>query len=1013
MARRFFHFSGLGAQRVVVAGAMFAIFASAARADDRVLKPGAAKPAQAVVLFDGSDTSKWVSAGSDRPCTFKVEDGALVAAEKDIETKDKFGAFQLHLEWTEPESPPSAHGEARGNSGVYLQGRYEIQVLDSYGTEKPGKGDCGAVYDQTAPLKNVCKKPGEWQTYDITFRPAEFKDGKKTKDAHVTVYQNGELVQDNTDITGSTGGGAREADTPGPIRLQYHGSPVRFRNLWVVAMDEHAAAPKKKRDTLDPNAWYNKMDYGPFVSATIVSSFPKDNTTYKGVAVKLGKEEPANILFDTQLMRVAAGWTDGFIKFDGVAYTGAHGVNPSLAGEQKFGTHNAPGWAHEGIFRDPRPEPFGGMPRDYMHYRGLYRHGDQIVFSYTIGDMEVLELPGVEGTGPHLVFTRTFEAGPSKSAQTMVVSDLDSGKGGVGPASQNIGTDKKGPADKTIAVIENNGEDTAAGLVGAAAGATWEVADDRGPSIRLTLPPHEGTEKFKLVIWSGPSANLASFAGALKPGDMTDVAALCKGGPARWTEELTTQGQPGGADPKTAKSAYVVDDITPPKENPWHSFLRFGGFDLFPDGKSAALCTWNGDVWIVKGIDDKLEHLTWKRYAAGLFQTLGLKIVNGDIYVMGRDQITHLHDLNGDGEADFYENFNNDVTVAPAFHEFAFDLQQDAEGNFYFAKAGGVKAGGRGFERPITADQGTVMKVSKDGSRLDVVATGFRAPNGMCVSPDGQIVTGDNQGSWIPVDRINWVKPGGFYGVPDLAHRTPEPSTTDNPICWMVYPGWDNSNGDPIFCTSDRFGPFKGELLYLSYGQCHLFNVMKEERDGEIQGGVSRFPVEFDSGSMRARFGEDGNLYVCGLKGWQTTARRDTCFQRVRYTGKPVHMPIALHVKDDGIEITFTDPVKKDSAADPGAWDIQQWNYHYSSDYGSGEYSVADPAKKGHDTVEVKSAKLSDDGKTLFLGIDNLQPVMQMLIRGEIEAADGTQMKVEIANTINAVKGKKMVLSTK
>lgn len=774
---------------------------------------------------------------------------------------------------------------------------------------------------------------------------------------------------------------------------------------------EHATLKKKKNG---PDAWFYQMDYGPFVSATVVSSFPNKNTTCKGVAVQVGTEDPAHMLFDTQLMRVAAGWTGEFLKLDGVAYSGSHGVNPSLAGEQKFGTHNAPGWAHAGAFKDPRPEPFGGMPRDYMHYRGLYRHGKQVVFSYTVGDMDVLEQPVAQGSGADVVFTRTFKIGPSKSPQKLVVSDRDSGKGGVGPAQKEIGAAQKGPADKNIAVIEDNGSATAAGLVGAPAGAEWEIADDRGPSIRLTIAPHQSAEKFKLMIWSGPAADLEKVAGALRGGEIADVGALCKGGPALWPEALTTQGTLGDADPKNARSAYLVDEITPPRENPWHSFLRFGGFDLFPDGKSAALCTWNGDVWVVKGIDEKLQHLVWKRFAAGLFQTLGLKIVNGEIYVLGRDQITHLRDLNGDGEADFYENFNNDVTVTPAFHEFAFDLQQDAAGNFYFAKAGGVRPGGSGFETPITADQGTVMRVSKDGSRLDVVAAGLRAPNGMCVGPDGQIVTGDNQGTWTPADRINWVKPGGFYGVPELSHRTPEPTTTDNPLCWLIYPGWDNSCGDPVFCTGSRFGPFKNELLYLSYGQCHLFNVMKEEKDGQMQGGVSRFPVEFESGAMRARFSAtDGNLYVCGLKGWQTGARRDTAFERVRYTGKPAHMPIALHVKDDGIEITFTDPVTKESAADPGAWDIQQWNYHWSNDYGSGEYSIADPQKKGHDTVAVKSARLSADGKTLFLGIDKLKPVMQMLIRGEIDAADGTHMVVEIANTINVVNGKKMVISSK
>ena len=179
------------------------------------------------------------------------------------------------------------------------------------------------------------------------------------------------------------------------------------------APDHGALTLKRQRNASDQ--WYYKMDYGPFVSATIVASFPKNNTTYKGVAVKWERTQPANMLFDTQLMRVAAGWTGEFLKLDGVAYSGMHGVNPSLAGEQMFGTHNSPGWAHAGSFKDPRPEPFGGMPRNYMHYRGLYRDGDQVVFSYTIGDMDVLELPGTQGSGDELAITRTFRPAPRKS----------------------------------------------------------------------------------------------------------------------------------------------------------------------------------------------------------------------------------------------------------------------------------------------------------------------------------------------------------------------------------------------------------------------------------------------------------------------------------------------------------------------------------------------------------------------------------------------------------------------
>src|SRR6185369_5512256 len=129
-------------------------------------------------------------------------------------------------------------------------------------------------------------------------------------------------------------------------------------------------------------------------------------------------------------------------------------------------------------------------------------------------------------------------------------------------------------------------------------------------------------------------------------------AALTKGGPARWEQVLTTQGTLG-----TEDGPYAVDTLTAPEDNPWHSWLRFGGFDFFADGTSAAICTWSGDVWIVKGIDGALGKLTWKRFATGLYQPLGLKIVDGTIYCTCRDRIVRLHDLDGDGEADFYESF--------------------------------------------------------------------------------------------------------------------------------------------------------------------------------------------------------------------------------------------------------------------------------------------------------------------------------------------------------------------
>jgi hypothetical protein len=217
--------------------------------------------------------------------------------------------------------------------------------------------------------------------------------------------------------------------------------------------------------------------------------------------------------------------------------------------------------------------------------------------------------------------------------------------------------------------------------------------------------------------------------------------------------------------------------------------------------------------------------------------------------------------------------------------------------------------------------------------------------------------------------------------------------------------------------TSDKWGPdSRGDLLHLSYGKCRLFKVLIDKSaaaGGEIQGGVVRFPLKFDSGVMRARVNPaDGQLYVAGLRGWQTEAATDACFQRVRYTGKPVYMADGMKVKPNGIEITFTQPLDPEVANDPGSYGVEQWNYRWTSEYGSDEYSVKNPTSTGRNTVEVSSAKLQQDGKTVFLEIADLRPVMQMLIRYDLEAKDGTVMRDEIACTVNAVGEKKLVVSS-
>ena len=147
-------------------------------------------------------------------------------------SKQKFQAFTLHVEFLLP-FKPAARGQERGNSGVYLQDRYEVQVLDSFGL-KGENNECGGIYSQVAPRLNMCFPPLQWQTYDIDFTPAQFTDGKKTKNAVTTIRQNGVLIHENQEIKGPTGGGQPEAAEPGPIQLQGHGNPVFYRNIWIV-----------------------------------------------------------------------------------------------------------------------------------------------------------------------------------------------------------------------------------------------------------------------------------------------------------------------------------------------------------------------------------------------------------------------------------------------------------------------------------------------------------------------------------------------------------------------------------------------------------------------------------------------------------------------------------------------------------------------------------------------------------------------------------------------------------
>ncbi|MEM9659317.1 MAG: DUF1080 domain-containing protein, partial [Planctomycetota bacterium] len=413
--------------------------------------PTMTAPADATVLFDGRDLSQWdwwfggkeprvfelddrAHSGAGLPdfsgARWKLDQGAAVATPGvgDIVTREHFSDYQLHLDFLTPPSPDDVDRLWRGNSGVYLNGAYEIQILDRREGDPADRFSCGALTGQTAPSKSAAKPAGQWQSLDVAFRAARFERGRKVLPARVTVVLNGETIHDNVALSQRSTWGMREhaqfGPHSGPIRLESDTAPVRFANIWVrpLASDEvERRLPHRRELTGQP--WVD-MDYGPYFSTSL--EVAPGNIAKKGVAIRLdpGPGGVASgrrfMLFDTDTLRYAAGWSGSeFINWRGIALDGAHETHPRIVGERVFANPDAPGWALPGAgeFVDDRligldGNRYGPVDKAWARWNGLYLHGRQTILSYEIGDAEILESPSIVETSEGPVFARTFNMGP-------------------------------------------------------------------------------------------------------------------------------------------------------------------------------------------------------------------------------------------------------------------------------------------------------------------------------------------------------------------------------------------------------------------------------------------------------------------------------------------------------------------------------------------------------------------------------------------------------------------------
>jgi len=727
--------------------------------------------------------------------------------------------------------------------------------------------------------------------------------------------------------------------------------------------------------------------------------FPEDNISARVLAIRLGEE--AAVAFDTDMLRWSVAWTGDFlpmVTMAQISYNDFHNKSnklPVIGGEAKIATGQYAGWSGaEPQFDDPRPPashpqglPWGALPEELGRWNGAYLIDQEVVLSYTVKGTDIFEKPGIVENEGGQAFTRTFDIPQQNEALFLVAAEVTDGLSF--EIIDNVAYVYQG-ADGNLV--------TAVGLKGNLEGVEIKVTDNRYLTIHLA--PRANQRQFSLLLWKGQADQKALLEKFVEEAKM-EIPDFKKGSPARWSEKVLTKGK---VSPDTA--SYVLDQLTLPIPNPWRRNVRMVDLSFF-DGDKAAGVTFEGDVWIVEGINDRLNKLSWKRYASGLYEPQSIEVLNGQVYVFGKEGIVLIHDLNKDGEADYYENFSNVMAQSIETREWASDMVAAPEGGFYVAKFGGLDMGPEtsspksllGF-RAGSPHDGSILKISKDGRTMETIATGFRGPY-IGINPEtGVVSASDQQGNFMPSTPVMLVNKGDYYGVPATAHLDAIPDITP-PLLWIPH-GVDRSGISQVWVNSDKMGPLNGSMVHFSYGRPGLFKVLIDSVGQRIQGGVSLIPGDYPAPTMKGAINpEDGQLYLTGFSLWGTNTRTISALGRLRYTGQESLLPQKFAVREGGIMLGFDVELDQASVNDISKFQVKRWNYLRTEKYGSGHFKP--DGTVGDENLPVLKAYLSTDKKAVFLAVPNIQEVMQMALSYELTTADGRGFKDDFWFTVNEV----------
>lgn len=478
-------------------------------------------------------------------------------------------------------------------------------------------------------------------------------------------------------------------------------------------------------------------------------------------------------------------------------------------------------------------------------------------------------------------------------------------------------------------------------------------------------PPGKGA--FEVI----PAANFSHDAGDI----VSDIEPFVP-------PQLLSKAIPGDAYPlQDVHPAYDLSTIRPESFKP-----MVGGLDVFPDGR-VAVSTWDPDgaVYILSNVNNgNPGKIKVQKVAEGLAEPLGLKIVDGEIYVLQKQELTQLIDHDKDGVIDEYRTLCNSWQVSANFHEFAFGLVYK-DGYFYCTLATAILPGGASA-RPQIPDRGKAVKIARDGSSVEFIAHGLRTPNGIGLGVDNEIFITDNQGDWLPSCKVLHLTPGAFFGSRSVDFEGTANLSAKQPVVWLPQDEIGNSPGQPAPLND---GPYKGQMLHGEVTNGGLKRVFVEKVNGEYQGAVFHFSQGLEAGVNRLAWGADGALYIGGIGNpgnWGHIGKNWYGLQRMKYNGHTAFEILAMRAKSNGIELEFTEPIEPGKGMDPAAYIVRQWRYVPTAEYGGPK--VDDKA------LPIRSLRMSADRRKVFLELDGMKAghVVYVRIKNHFRSQSGRSL---------------------